>query len=111
MTESRARTWTPDPALPGYVTDGGLETDLIGHHGVQLPELAAFLLLVDPKGRGLLTAYYAAYAGIAAAARDRRVFDTLVEIGLGDGLIDRHLAGGLAGALARRGASAVRSPG
>ncbi|WP_404385740.1 FAD-dependent monooxygenase [Knoellia locipacati] len=50
-------------------------------------------------------------AGISAAVRDRRVFDTLVEIGLGDGLIDRHLVAGLAGSLARRGASAVRSPG
>ncbi|MBL0747597.1 geranylgeranyl reductase family protein [Nocardioides baculatus] len=35
-------------------------------------------------------------AGIRAAARDRHVFDTLVEIGLGDGRIDRRLAAGLA---------------
>jgi geranylgeranyl reductase family protein len=34
-------------------------------------------------------------AGIRAAARDRRVFDTLVEIGLGDGRITPRLAGGL----------------
>ena len=47
-------------------------------------------------------------AGITAATRDRRVFDTLVEIGLGDGLIDRHLAGGLVGALGRPGASPTR---
>lgn len=38
-------------------------------------------------------------AGIRAAGRDRRVFDTLVEIGLGDGRIDRHLVRGLGGAL------------
>ncbi|CAM3739619.1 NAD(P)/FAD-dependent oxidoreductase [Nocardioides zeicaulis] len=38
-------------------------------------------------------------AGIRAAARDRRVFDTLVEIGLGDGRIDPRLAGGLARSL------------
>ena len=50
-------------------------------------------------------------AGITGAARDRRVFDALVEIGLGDGLIDRHLAAGLAGSLVRRGAGAVRRPG
>ncbi len=61
-------TWTPDPALPGYVTDGGLETDLVFHHGVELPQFAAFPLLVDPKGRDLLISYYQAYAGIAAAA-------------------------------------------
>ncbi len=40
-------------------------------------------------------------AGIRAAARDRRVFDTLVEIGLGDGRIDARLAGGLARSLVR----------
>ena len=68
MSERRAPAWTPDPALPGYVTDGGLETDLIFHHGVELPHFAAFPLLVDPKGRELLTDYYAAYAEIAAAA-------------------------------------------
>jgi len=68
MTESRARTWEPDPTLPGYVTDGGLETDLVFHHGVQLAHFAAFPLLVDPKGRELLVDYYSAYAEIAAAA-------------------------------------------
>ncbi len=68
MSALRAGTWTPDPDLPGYVTDGGLETDLIFHHGVDLPEFAAFLLLADPKGSDLLTAYYDGYAGIAAAA-------------------------------------------
>jgi geranylgeranyl reductase family protein len=40
-------------------------------------------------------------AGIRAAGRDRHVFDTLVEIGLGDGRIDARLAGGLARALLR----------
>ena len=33
-----------------YVTDGGLETDLIFHHGVDLPEFASFPL--DRAGRG-----------------------------------------------------------
>jgi geranylgeranyl reductase family protein len=40
-------------------------------------------------------------AGIRAAARDQRVFDTLVELGLGDGRIDARLATGLARSLAR----------
>ena len=35
-------------------------------------------------------------AGIRAAGRDRHVFDTLVEIGLGDGRIDPRLVAGLA---------------
>ena len=40
-------------------------------------------------------------AGIRAAARDQRVFDTLVELGLGAGRIDTRLAKGLARSLAR----------
>lgn len=57
-----------DPAMPGYVTDGGLETDLIFHHGVDLPEFAAFPLLDDAGGRRLLAEYYDGYARVATAA-------------------------------------------
>lgn len=52
----------------GYVTDAGLETDLIFHHGVDLPEFAAFPLLDDPAGRRLLRDYYEGFAHIAADA-------------------------------------------
>jgi len=41
-------------------------------------------------------------AGIGAAGRDQRVFDTLVELGLGDGRITPRLAAGLATGLARK---------
>lgn len=51
-----------------YVTDGGMETDLIFHHGVDLPEFAAFPLLDTGVGRGLLTDYYDGYRAIACAA-------------------------------------------
>jgi S-methylmethionine-dependent homocysteine/selenocysteine methylase len=50
-----------------YVTDGGLETDLIFHHGVDLPEFAAYPLVWSDEGRGLLRSYYDGYADIAAA--------------------------------------------
>ena len=50
------------------VTDGGLETDLIFHHGVDLPAFAAFPLLDDERGRALLADYYRGYAEIARAA-------------------------------------------
>lgn len=49
-----------------FVTDGGLETDLIYHHGFDLPEFAAFPLLETERGRTTLASYYAGYAGIAA---------------------------------------------
>ena len=51
-----------------YVTDGGLETDLIFHLGADLPEFAAFPLVEDEDGRALLTRYYDGYAAIAAQA-------------------------------------------
>ena len=58
------------PQLSGrpMVTDGGLETDLIFNHGVDLPDFAAFPLLDDEAGRRLLTGYYDDYAAIAARA-------------------------------------------
>lgn len=47
------------------VTDGGMETDLIFHRGLDLPEFAAFPLLADDEGRAVLTDYYDGYAAIA----------------------------------------------
>lgn len=55
----------PTPAHP-FVTDGGLETDLIFRRGVDLPHFAAYPLLRSERGRALLADYYAAYAAIAA---------------------------------------------
>ena len=57
----------PLPHLSGrpVVTDGGLETDLIFHHGVDLPDFAAFPLVDDERGRELLLDYYRDYIGIA----------------------------------------------
>jgi homocysteine S-methyltransferase len=58
------------PQLRGtrFVTDGGMETDLIFHHGADLPDFAAFPLLDTAGGRGLLTRYYDGYATIAQRA-------------------------------------------
>ncbi len=42
-----------------------METDLIFHHGLDLPEFAAFPLLQDEAGRRLLESYYRGYADIA----------------------------------------------
>ena len=69
MTGSGPQTQTL-PQLHGtkFVTDGGMETDLIFHHGVGLPDFAAFPLLDTPGGRGLLTRYYDGYATIAQQA-------------------------------------------
>jgi homocysteine S-methyltransferase len=55
------------PQLDGglFVTDGGIETTLIFHHGLDLPEFAAFDLLKDEEGTAQLRLYYAPYALIA----------------------------------------------
>ncbi len=51
-----------------YVSDGGLETDLIFNHGVDLPEFASFPLVESEAGRDLLRGYYNGYADIARRA-------------------------------------------
>ena len=50
------------------MSDGGLETDLIFHRGVDLPEFASFPLLDDSRGRDILRDYYDGYAAVARRA-------------------------------------------
>ncbi len=59
-----------------FVTDGGLETDLLFHHGFDLPEFAAFPLLQDRAGRAALDAYYDQYAVIARVAGQGLALET-----------------------------------
>lgn len=49
-----------------WVTEGGLETDLIFNFGVDLPEFAVFPLLDTPEGVAVLIEYYRGIADIAA---------------------------------------------
>jgi S-methylmethionine-dependent homocysteine/selenocysteine methylase len=58
------------PQLDGdlFLTDGGIETVLIFHEGLDLPAFAAFDLLKTEEGTEQLRAYYAPYV---ALARDR----------------------------------------
>lgn len=48
-----------------FVTDGGIETDLIFHHGIDLPSFAAFPLLENAEHRIVLRRYYDDYLVIA----------------------------------------------
>src|SRR4051812_41080218 len=48
-----------------FLTDGGIETVLIFHEGLELPAFAAFDLLKDEEGTNALRAYYAPYAELA----------------------------------------------
>ncbi len=58
------------PQLSGerFVTDGGIETDLIHHHGLELPHFAAFPLVESAEGQDVLERYYSDYASIARRA-------------------------------------------
>jgi S-methylmethionine-dependent homocysteine/selenocysteine methylase len=51
------------PQLDGtvFLTDGGLETVLVFHEGLELPLFAAFDLLKDDAGTELLRSYYETY--------------------------------------------------
>jgi homocysteine S-methyltransferase len=55
------------PQLDGgvFLTDGGIETTLIFHHGLELPAFAAFDLLKDDEGTDELRRYYEPYARLA----------------------------------------------
>ena len=55
------------PQLDGglFITDGGIETTLIYHRGLELPAFAAFDLLKDDEGTEELRRYYAPYALLA----------------------------------------------
>jgi S-methylmethionine-dependent homocysteine/selenocysteine methylase len=55
------------PQLSGelFLTDGGIETTLIFHGGLDLPEFAAFDLLKDEAGTEALRRYYLPYLDLA----------------------------------------------
>lgn len=48
-----------------FISDGGLETTLIYHHGIDLPAFASFPLLCSEDGRETLKAYYGTYMELA----------------------------------------------
>ena len=64
-----------DAARP-FLTDGGLETTLIFHRGLDLPCFAAFDLLKDDRGRDELRTYFEPYLALARARGVGFVLDT-----------------------------------
>ncbi len=55
------------PQLSGdlFITDGGIETTLIFHEGLDLPHFASFVLLGNDKGCKVLQKYFRTYASLA----------------------------------------------
>ncbi|MEM8930561.1 MAG: homocysteine S-methyltransferase family protein [Acidobacteriota bacterium] len=66
------------PQLGGglYLTDGGLETTLIFHDGIELPDFAAFHLLQSAEGEAALRRYFRTYAEVARRFEAGLVLET-----------------------------------
>ena len=65
MTIARYRHALPQLDGRPFITDGGIETTLIFHDGLELPDFAAFDLLRRPDGEAALRKYFRSYADIA----------------------------------------------
>jgi homocysteine S-methyltransferase len=67
------------PQLSGdrvFLTDGGLETSMIFHHGLDLPHFASFTLLEDEQGRAALREYFASFVAVAREHDAGFILDT-----------------------------------
>jgi S-methylmethionine-dependent homocysteine/selenocysteine methylase len=66
------------PQLGGsvFLTDGGVETDLIFHRGIDLPEFASFVLHENAAGEAVLRDYYEEYLQIGSQSGFGLVLET-----------------------------------
>ena len=66
------------PQLDGglFLTDGGMETSLIFHDGIDLPCFASFVLMETAEGRERLARYYQSYMRIARIGGTGFVLDS-----------------------------------
>lgn len=62
---AKYRTGLPQLLGNVFLADGGLETTLVFHDGLELPEFAAFDLLKNDEGRRYLEKYYLTYIDLA----------------------------------------------
>jgi homocysteine S-methyltransferase len=67
------------PQLAGdlFLTDAGVETDLIFNHGIEIREFAAHTLLSDPKGRAALRGYFEGFLNLAKEQNAGFILDTV----------------------------------
>ena len=66
---AKYRDELPQCAGDLFLTDGGLETDLIFHEGFEMPLFASFPLLESEPGRAALRDYYLRCARVASEAQ------------------------------------------
>jgi homocysteine S-methyltransferase len=67
------------PQLDGglFLTDAGLETDLIFNHGIAIREFAAHTLLPEPEGRAALERYFTGFLDLARDTGAGFILDTV----------------------------------
>ena len=73
-----------------FLTDGGIETTMIFHEGVDLPEFAVFVMLDNGKNADTLRNYYRRYldileAGFADAGSPAPRAEALALMSMGEG--------------------------
>ncbi len=73
---AKYRSRLPQLAERLFLTDGGMETTLIFHEGLTLPEFASFDLLKTSEGKDALRSYYRTYAAIAKRFESGLLLDT-----------------------------------
>ena len=66
------------PQLSGqvFLCDGGVETDLIFNHGVDVPEFAAHTLLATASGKDILAGYFRDFLALAKAMNTGFILDS-----------------------------------
>ena len=98
MPDSRHRRHLPQLDDRLFLTDGGIETTLIFHDGIELPLFASFTLLRDDEGTDALRRYFRPYAQLAAEQGTGFVLETPTwrasprwakELGISDEELDR----------------------
>jgi len=70
------RTQLPQTEGGFFLTDAGLETDLIFNHGIEIREFAAHTLLESPEGRFALAQYFRGFLTLADRHNSGFVFDS-----------------------------------
>lgn len=73
---AKYRTGLPQLKGGTFITDGGMETTMIFHEGIELPHFASFILLSSEDGRNHLRNYYRRYLDIARRHGTGFVLDT-----------------------------------
>ncbi len=73
---AKYRDHLPQVEASTFLTDGGLETTLVFHQGIELPLFAAFPLLLTSDGKQVLQDYYRPYLNIAQQYKTGFVLET-----------------------------------